>query len=65
LATTAYLYNFEHIEKPIGKVLSEIGKQLLRVKLRDQISNKVPLDEIKQTISEANIVLDKAENMLK
>ena len=65
LATTAYLDNFEHIEKPIGKELSDAGEQLLRVQLRDQISNKVSLDEIKQTISEANTVLDKAENILK
>src|SRR6476646_10427697 len=65
LATTAYLDNFENIEKPIGKELSDAGEQLLRVQLRDQISNKVSLDEIKQTISEANKVLDKAENILK
>ena len=65
LATTAYLDNFENIEKPIGKELSDAGEQLLRVQLRDQISNKVSLDEIKQTISEANTVLDKAENILK
>ena len=65
LATTAYLDNFENIEKPIGKELSDAGEQLLRVQLRDQISNKAPLSEIKQTISEANTVLDKAENILK
>jgi hypothetical protein len=65
LATTAYLDNFEHIEKPIGKELSDTGEQLLRVQLRDQITNKAPLSQIKQTISEANIVLDKAESMLK
>jgi len=65
LATTAYLDNFENIEKPIGKELSDAGEQLLRVQLRDQISNKVSLDEIKQTISEANKVLDKAESILK
>ena len=41
LATTAYLDNFEHIEKTIGKELSDTGEQLLRVKLRDQINNKV------------------------
>jgi hypothetical protein len=65
LATTAYLDNFENIEKPIGKELSDAGEQLLRVQLRDQISNKVSLDEIKQTIREANTELDKAENILK
>src|SRR3954453_13671326 len=65
LATIAYLDNFENIEKPIGKEISDAGEQRLRVQLRDQISNKVSLDEIKQTISEANTVLDKAENILK
>jgi len=65
LATTAYLDNFEHIEKPIGKELSDTGEQLLRVQLRDQISSQAPLSQIKQTISEANTVLDKAESILK
>jgi hypothetical protein len=65
LATTAYLDNFEHIEKPIGKELSDQGESLLREKLRTQISSNAPVDEIKQTISEANMVLDKAENLLK
>jgi hypothetical protein len=65
LATTAYLDNFEHIEKPIGKELSDTGEQLLRVQLRDQISSKAPLSQIKQTISEATMVLDKAESILK
>ena len=65
LATTAYLDNFENIEKPIGKEISDAGEQLLRVQLIDQISNKAPLSQIKQTISEANKVLDKAESTLK
>ena len=65
LATTAYLDNFEHIEKPIGKELSDQGESLLREKLRTQISSNASVDEIKQTISEINMVLDKAENLLK
>jgi ribosomal protein L29 len=65
LATTAYLDNFENIEKPIGKELADKGEQLLRVQLRDEISSKAPLSQIKQTISEANTVLDKAETILK
>jgi hypothetical protein len=64
LATIAYLDNFEHLEKPIGKELSDKGEQLLRVQLRDQISNKASLDEIKQTINDVNILLDKAQNSL-
>ena len=65
LATTAYLDNFEHIEEPIGKDLSEQGESLLREKLRAQIGSNASVEEIKQTISEINTVLDKAENLLK
>jgi hypothetical protein len=65
LATTAYLDNFEHIEEPIGKDLSDQGESLLREKLRAQIGSNAPVDEIRQTISEINMVLDKAENLLK
>jgi hypothetical protein len=65
LATTAYLDNFEHIEQPIGKELSDQGESLLREKLRAQIGNNASVEEIKQTISEINMLLDKAENLLK
>jgi hypothetical protein len=65
LATTAYLDNFEHIEQPIGKDLSDQGESLLREKLRTQISSNASVEEIKQTISDINVVLDKAENLLK
>jgi hypothetical protein len=65
LATTAYLDNFEHIEQPIGKELSEQGEALLREKLRAQMDANAPVEEIKQTISEINMVLDKAESLLK
>ncbi len=65
LATSAYLDNFENIEKSIGKELSDAGEQVLRVQLRGQINNKVSVDQIKQTINEANTVLDKAECILK
>jgi hypothetical protein len=64
LATIAYLDNFEHLEKPIGKELTDKGEQLLRVQLRDQISNKASLNEIKQTINEVNVLLDKVQNSL-
>lgn len=65
LATSAYLDNFEYLEKPIGKNLAHEGEELMRVQLRGQIDNKVPMDEIKQTINDINKVLDKAENSLK
>ncbi len=63
LATTSYLDNFEFLEKPIGKELADQGESLLREKLRTQIDNNAPIDQIKQTISEINIVLDKAGNL--
>jgi hypothetical protein len=65
LATTAYLDNFEHIEQSIGKDLSDQGESLLREQLRTQISSNAPVEVIKQTISDINMVLDKAENLLK
>jgi hypothetical protein len=43
-AISPYLDNFEHIEKSIGKELSDAGEQVLRVQLRDQINNKVSVD---------------------
>jgi hypothetical protein len=65
LATAAYLDNFEHIEQPIGKDLSDQGESLLREKLRAQIDGNAPVEETKQTISGINMVLDKAEGLLK
>jgi hypothetical protein len=64
LATTAYLENFEHIERPIGEELSERGEGLLREQLRDQINANAPIGEIEQTISGINQVLDEAESSL-
>lgn len=61
LATTAYLDNFEFIEAPIGKELSDKGESLLREKLRDQIDTNATLDAIKQNIADINIVLDDSE----
>jgi hypothetical protein len=64
LATAAYLDNFEHIEKPIGKELSNKGEELMREKLREQITSNASLDDIKQTINDINTVLDDAEKEL-
>lgn len=64
LATTAYLDNFEFIEAPIGKELSDKGESLLREKLRDQIDSNATLDEIKQNIANINAVLDESEAAL-
>ncbi|HKU83928.1 MAG TPA: hypothetical protein VJP58_07790 [Candidatus Nitrosocosmicus sp.] len=58
LATAAYLDNFEYIEAPIGKALSEKGESLLREKLREQIDGNASVDEIRQNIADINKVLD-------
>lgn len=64
LATTAYLDNFEFIEGPIGKELSDKGESLLREKLRDQIESNASLDEIRQNIADINALLDESEGAL-
>jgi hypothetical protein len=64
VATAAYLDNFEHIEAAIGGELSERGEELLRERLRDQINSNAPLDTIRQTVNEINLVLDEAQASL-
>ncbi len=64
VATAAYLDNFEHIEASIGEELSGQGEELLRERLRDQINSNAPLDGIRQTVNEINMVLDKAQASL-
>jgi len=64
LATTAYLDNFEYIEAPIGKELSDRGEALLREKLRDQIDGDASIEELKQNIADINKVLDDAATVL-
>jgi hypothetical protein len=64
LATTAYLDNFEFIERPIGEELSERGETLLREKLSQQINANAPIEEIKQNIADINMVLDESESVL-
>jgi hypothetical protein len=59
------IWTIEHIEQPIGKDLSDQGESLLREKLRAQIDGNAPVEETKQTISGINMVLDKAEGLLK
>ena len=64
LATTAYLDNFEYIEAPIGKELSDRGEALLREKLREQIDGNASIEEIKQNIADINKVLDDSATFL-
>ena len=60
LATTAYIDNFENIEKPIGPALKQQGEDLLREKLRHQIYLKDPIEQIKSNIDQINKLLDKS-----
>ena len=64
MATAAYLDNFEYIEAPIGKTLSEKGESLLREKLREQIDGNASINEIKQSIADINKVLDESVTYL-
>ncbi len=64
LATAAYLDNFEYIEAPIGKELSDRGEALLREKLREQIDGNATIEEIKQNIDDINKVLDDSATFL-
>ena len=64
LATAAYLDNFEYIEAPIGKELSDRGEALLREKLREQIDGNASIEEIKQNIADINKVLDDSATYL-
>ena len=54
--------NFEHIEQPIGKVVRP-GRITVKGKTKDQVDGNAPVEETKQTISEINTVLDKAERV--
>lgn len=65
LATTAYLDNFEYLEKPVGKELAEKGEGLMREQLIEQIKNKESIDKVKQTIDEINNVLNEIGTKLK
>ena len=65
LATAAYLDNFEYLEAPIGKALSDKGESLLREKLREQIDGNASIDEIKQNIADINKLLDDSVTYLK
>ncbi len=64
LATTAYIDNFENIEKPIGPALKQQGEDLLREKLRHQIYLKDPIEQIKSNIEQINKLLNKSASSL-
>ncbi|MDR4491198.1 MAG: hypothetical protein R2685_09910 [Candidatus Nitrosocosmicus sp.] len=63
-ATSAYLDNFEYLEKPIDKVTADQGEDLMRVHLRGQIDAKEPIDEIIITVDKINKLLDEVEKKL-
>jgi small-conductance mechanosensitive channel len=67
LATEAYLENYEYIEAPLSDLdnsLTENTELMLREELRQQIQDKVPLQEIQQQIDSINNNLNAAENLL-
>lgn len=67
LAIEAYLENYEYIEAPLADLdnsLMEDIEVMLREELRQQIQNRVPLQEIQQQIVTINNNLNDAENLL-
>lgn len=64
IATTAYLDNFEYLEKPIGKEMADKGEDLMRIQLREQIDNREPLNHIQQTVYKINKLLDEVEKKI-
>jgi hypothetical protein len=68
LAVEAYLDNFEHVEGPLvdagQKGLMEEIEQLMRVQLREKISDKVPADQINAHIATILDKLAQAEKAL-
>lgn len=65
LATTAYLDNFEYVEKHISKDLADNGEDLLRIQLRDKISQNSQIGEIKEIVNNINKLLNEAEKEYK
>jgi hypothetical protein len=67
LATEAYLENYEYIEAPLADVdrsLMEATEVMLREELRQQIQDRVPLQEIQQQVDMINNNLNDAEKLL-
>ncbi|MGA7369874.1 MAG: hypothetical protein WBX01_12145 [Nitrososphaeraceae archaeon] len=67
LATEAYLENYEYIEAPLAdldKSLMETTEVMLREELRQQIQDRVPLEEIQQQIDSIKNNLNDAEKLL-
>jgi hypothetical protein len=67
LATEAYLDNYEYIEAPLAdldKSLMESTEVMLREDLRQQIQDRVPLQEIQQQIGAIFNNLNDAEKLL-
>jgi hypothetical protein len=63
----AYLENFEYIEAPLADLdssLMEDIEMMLREELRQQIQDRVPLQEIQQQIDTINNNLNDAEKLL-
>jgi len=67
-AIKAYLENFEFVEGELGKKNPELNEELeelLRVKLREAIQNRVAVEDLKTIVSNILEKLEKAEELLK
>jgi hypothetical protein len=67
IAVEAYLDNFESLEGPIAEHDPQLMSQtelMLREQLRQQIQNRVPVEQIQQLVGEINTNLDKAASLL-
>lgn len=66
LATTAYLDNFEFLESPLKdagqRELVDEVETLMRIELRDMITNDVPASEVNQQI---DVILEKIDTVAK
>lgn len=67
IATTAYLDNFEYVEKPLAekdRPLMETTEIMMREELRKMITDHVSLDDLKEHIDKINDNLDKSVKAL-
>jgi hypothetical protein len=67
IAIEAYLENYEYIEAPIAQRDQQLMEQtevMLRVELRQMITDRVPIEQIEQHIAMVNANLDRATELL-
>jgi hypothetical protein len=67
IATEAYLDNYEYIEIPLAQRDQQLMEQtevMLREKLRQMITDRVPIEQIEQHVTMINANLDRAAELL-